>query len=480
MRKLLTIFLLSAAVTACVSAPSTTPSEVALKSASLGLSDTSTPQIADAWWKTFGDPQLDMLVDEAFKGNPSLASALARMREAQSQLASSTAATYPQITFDGNETRERFSKDYIIPPPYAGTTQWIGTVQAELSYSLDLFGKEHAGIERARASAKAADLDAMAARLLLAGAVTQSYIALSRAYVLADVAEDAVKQRDGVFSLTQGRVRAGLDTVASQKQAEALLAIAREDLIRANANRDLAVHQIAALIGRGADAYKVTRPHLSEAALPLPSILPADLLARRADIAAAEARIDAAFSGREVARKAFYPDINLLGLAGWAAIGLSPMFSASALQYGPGAAIHLPIFDAGKLRADYAGATADLDQSVADYNQTVVNAVKQTADCITELRTIEDQATQQRAALDAAQASFDLTTRRYRSGLNPQQNVLDSEAVLIQARRQYAALSADTASARVALLMAIGGGFASAKPDLASASNSQGQANEQH
>ena len=241
MKKVLSILLLSVAVTACVSAPSTTPSEVALKPASLGLSDTATPEIADAWWKAFGDAQLDTLVEQAFKGNPSLAAALARVREAQSQLASSTAATYPQITFDGNETRERFSKDYIIPPPYAGTTQWIGTVQAQLSYSLDLFGKEHAGIERARASAKAADLDATAARLLLAGAVTQSYIALSRAYVLADVAEEAVKQREGVFTLTQGRVRAGLDTLASQKQAEVLLAIAREDLIRADTNRRYAI-----------------------------------------------------------------------------------------------------------------------------------------------------------------------------------------------------------------------------------------------
>jgi NodT family efflux transporter outer membrane factor (OMF) lipoprotein len=466
MKKLLLILLLSSSLAACVSAPSTTPSQVALKSDALGLGAAPTPEIADQWWKAFGDPQLDTLIAQAFAGNPSLAAAMARLRAAQSELASNTAATYPQLTADGNEMRERFSGNYIIPPPYGGTTQWIGTVQANLSYSLDLFGKEQNQIDRAGAAANAAGLDATAARLLLAGSVTQSYIALSRAYVLADIAQEDVKQREGVFSLTGGRVRAGLDTLASQKQAEALLAIARENLIRANANRDLAVHQIAALIGRGADAYNITRPKLDEAALALPTTLPADLLARRADIAAAHARINAAFSGREVARKAFYPDINLLGVAGWAAIGLGPMFSASALQYGGGAAVHLPIFDAGKIRADYAGATAGLDEAVADYNQTIVNAVKQAADDVTELRTIQDQAAQQRTALAAAESSFDLTTRRYRSGLNPQQNVLDSEATLIQARRQFAALAADTASARVSLLMAMGGGFDSAKSNF--------------
>ena len=130
------------------------------------------------------------------------------------------------------------------------------------------------------------------------------------------------------------------------------------------------MHQIALLIGRGADAYALDKPQLAAAALALPEILPADLLARRADIAAAQARIETAAKGREVARKAFYPDINLLGLVGVAAIsGVGPLLAGNAVQYGVGAALHLPIFDAGKLRANLAGATADVDAAIADYNQ---------------------------------------------------------------------------------------------------------------
>jgi outer membrane protein TolC len=168
-------------------------------------------------------------------------------------------------------------------------------------------------------------------------------------------------------------------------------------------------------------------------------------------------------SGREIARKAFYPDVNLIALAGTAAIGLGPLFSSEAGQYGAGAAIHLPIFDAGKLRAQYAGATADLDEAVADYNGAVVNAVKQASDGLTNLNAISDEAAQQRAARKAAEQSFDLATRRYRSGLSPLQTALDAESVLIQTRRDDAALAADTASARVSLLMALGGGFDGAK-----------------
>ena len=172
-----------------------------------------------------------------------------------------------------------------------------------------------------------------------------------------------MKEREGVLSLTAGRVKAGLDTDASTEQSRALLATEREELIRAKAVRETAVHAIAALIGRGADAYNMARPKLNADALALPDALPADLLSRRADIAAARARIDAAMSGREVARKAFYPDINLVGAAGFAAIGLDRCSSPRPrcnMALGP--AIHLPIFDAGKLRAEYAGATAGLDE----------------------------------------------------------------------------------------------------------------------
>ncbi len=466
MKRLSIVLLASVSLAACVSAPSTTPSQIEIKPETLGLSATPAPAIADTWWNGFGDRQLDDLVAQALAGNPSLQAALARMRQAQSELSATRADTYPQLTADAQEQREYFSKSYIIPPPYGGTTQWIGTAQANLSWSLDFWGKQSSMVDKARSSAQAAGLDATAARLALAGSVTQAYVSLSRAYVLRDVAEAAVKQRQDVFDLTSNRVKSGLENKASQKQAEALLAIEREDLIRAKSAVELGEHQIASLIGRGADVYgHIARPQLKMGALSLPDTLPADLLARRADIQAAETRITAAMAGREVARKAFYPDINLAAFAGFAAIGLSPMFSASSLTYGAGPAIHLPIFDAGKLRAEYAGATAELDAAVADYNADVVGAVKEAADALTQLRALEEQAVQQRAALDASQESFRLAQSRYRNGLNPQLNVLDAQNVLLQAQRQQATIDADLASQRVALLMAMGGGFDSTHQD---------------
>jgi NodT family efflux transporter outer membrane factor (OMF) lipoprotein len=460
MRRLPAVLILSALVAGCVPAPPTTPREKAIAPESLGLGNDPTPAIGERWWTDLGDDQLDRLVAQAVAGNPSLTAALARVRAAQAQFAAARSALYPQATLDANETWQRLSANYIYPPPLGGSNQWMGTIQANLTWSLDYFGKQQAQIERARSTAAAAALDATAARLMLTGSVTQAYIAFSRACDLVAVAEQTVRQQEDLLQLTAGRVAAGLETEAARQQSQALAAFARQDLVQARAARDLAVHQVALLIGRGADAYGLQKPHLNMAALALPDVLPIDLLARRADIAAAQARIAAATAGRDVARRAFYPDINLLGLVGVAALsGVGPLLAGQAVQYGVGAALHLPIFDAGKLRANLAGATADLDAAVADYNGAVVRAVKQAADALTSLNAVQGQLGEQKTAMASARASFDLARRRYQSGLTPQLNVLSAEDLLIRAQRQSATLDADLLSARVTLIMALGGGF---------------------
>jgi NodT family efflux transporter outer membrane factor (OMF) lipoprotein len=237
--------------------------------------------------------------------------------------------------------------------------------------------------------------------------------------------------------------------------------MARIDVRRAEAARDVGVHAIAALVGQGAEAYAgITRPSPSlDTALPLPKSLPADLLARRPDILAARARITAAMRGRDAAQADFYPNIDLVAAAGFQAIAIASLFTAEALTMAAGPALHLPIFDAGRLRAQYARATADLDIAVADYNAAVVGAVRQTADGLTQVASLADQRIEQQKALDSAQHALALAEERYRLGLSDQIPMLAAESTLLQARQQMAALAAEATSQRVALLLAVGGGF---------------------
>jgi NodT family efflux transporter outer membrane factor (OMF) lipoprotein len=438
-----------------------TPHVTAIKDRELGLSNESAPAVAPDWWKALDDPELDRLVVLALKDSPTLEQVRARLRAAQSEVESARSAEFPHLSFDAIEERDQLSGKFIIPPPYGGTWQWIGAFGGVLSWDIDLWGREAALVGKARALGGAAQLDINAAALALEGALVNAYIGLNEAYKLADVADETVTERTHILDLSARREKDGIDSRAELLQAQTLLDSAREDAERAHGNCDVAIHAVVALTGQGANAYPtVGRPALSRnLVIPLPQTLPADLLARRPDIGAAKLRIEAAMEGREAAHAAFYPDVNLLGAFGFAALGLGNLFTTQAAQYGGGAALHLPIFDAGKLRSDYESATADLDASVADYNASVIAAVRDAADRLTQIRSLDAQGVEQTRFIHDAQDGYNLAETRYRTGLANQLTVFNAEDLLLQAREQQAEIDAGRASERINLILAVGGGF---------------------
>jgi NodT family efflux transporter outer membrane factor (OMF) lipoprotein len=336
----------------------------------------------------------------------------------------------------------------------------VSDIQARMRWSLDFFGKQAAMIDRARNVAAARRLDELAARMALAGSFSQAYLGLLVSWQNIDIARQAVEDRRTILDLTSSRAEAGLEHEAALEQARTLLASAEVDVMAAEAERDLAVHALAALTGQGAAAYgDIVRPTAAlDNALPLPRALPADLLARRPDIAASRLRISAAMRGRDAAHADFYPNIDLVAALGFQAVGLANLFNSDALTMGAGPAIHLPIFDAGRIRAQYDLAGAELELAIADYNAAVLAAVRQTADSLTQVQSLGARRERQQAVLDSAARALALAEERYRLGLSDQIPVLTAEGMLLQARRQMAAINAQLAAQRVALLLAVGGG----------------------
>ena len=445
----------------CISPRYAPPKEHALERPDLGLSAALAP-VADAeWWTVYQDPQLDRLLRRAIADNPTLAQSLARVRAAQAEAAAVHADSWPSITYDAAETRERFSAHDPIPPPYGGTPRWLGNQGFNLNWDLDFWGRQAALIRQANTRSDAAALDSAGARLSISGAVVRSYLELDRAYALADVAQRAEQQRLQILAITQRRFKVGLDTRVELREAEGAVADARVDLTQIHGERDRAVHLLAALTGRGATAYdKIERPQLrADTALALPASLPFDLLARRPDILAAHMRIVSARAGLAAAKAAFYPDVNLLAFAGTEAVGLDNLFHGSSRTYGVGSALHLPIFDAGKLRALYRGSSAEVDLAVSTYNQTVLEAVQQTADQISDIVALDSGLRQQQQSLDAAEDAFRLATDRYRAGLTTYLSVLTTETEVLSARRQRVDLLSARDIARVTLLIDVGGDF---------------------
>ena len=473
MRKSPALALASALMlSACVDAPPTTPQLKQVEQSDLGLTGAAAPQYPREWWKAFKDPQVDRLAAMVIANNPTLQGALSKLRAAQAELAVNRAEDRPQVTLDGSEQRILFSNDYIIPPPFGGSYRWYGSLTADMSWDLDFWGKQADLIAKARNTALANALDYEAAHLALSGAFAQAYVDLLLNYQNGDIADATVAERTEILSISQGRFDAGLENGSAVEQAKSLLSIAKADQLRYAAAREVDIHAIAALAGQGAALYgTITKPMPDvDAAIPLPEKLPADLLARRPDILAAKARIEASIKGREAAHADFYPDINLEALAGFQSIGLANMFTGGAFTMGIGPALHLPIFDAGKLRAQYAHATADLDSSVADYNGEVVNAIKQTADAMTEVKSLAAQRIRQEEAVKSAGRAYEIARERYRSGLDTQLPMLTAESTLLQARQQLAGVVADGLQQRITLLLTVGGGF---NPEVAPGSDTK-------
>jgi NodT family efflux transporter outer membrane factor (OMF) lipoprotein len=446
---------------ACVLPSKLAPQVESIKDETLGLSAITAASANSTWWRDYGDPQFDSLIDAALAQNATLTQAQARVRAAQAQTQVARGGRGPDYSLSGAQTRQRYSENYIIPPPYGGSTAWQGQLLANISWDLDLWGRQAALIRGAEASAYASLLDVAASKLAISVALSQSYLELNRAYALADIAQASVTQRERIVDLVRKRIAAGLDTTVELREAEA--AVPQAELVRsqAEANRDLAVHRLAALSGRGASAYAdLKRPALAlETALTTPADLPADLLGRRPDVLAARARIEAAQASRTAAQAAFYPNVNLSAFAGLQAIGLDNLLEAGSRTYGAGPAISLPLFKSSQLQGEYARATAEQDEAIAAYNDTVVRAVQETADQLTLVQSAGRQLTQARASLAAAEEAYRLAQRRYEAGLANYLSVLTTETQVLNARTTYVDVLHAQALARVSLLLATGGGF---------------------
>lgn len=454
-------------LSSCVSPPKEETRITPVDASTLGFSQTASPRAAEGWWKVFDDSQLNQLIEESLANSPSLGEALIRVRGAQAQAIATGASLRPGFALDADETYQRLSENYIYPPKEAGLgvaggdMAWLGQATLGLSWDLDFWGQQANLLKQARNKVLAAELDSATARLTLSGAMAQSYVELYRAYALADIAQQNERQRETMLKITKSRVNAGLDTQLELKLAEAALPQARTARLQAEVQRDLAIHSLAALSGHGADAYnKINRPHIiPDATLPLPSELTLDLLSRRPDILAAKARIEAATAGRAAAKAAFYPDINLKAFVGLQAVGLDKLTESGSTIYGAGPALHLPVFDSQRLKAGYIGATAELDEAVASYNETVLKAVRDVADQLSRLKSLKRQLEQTQQTSAATEAAYKLAQSRYQAGLSSQLAALNAETQVLNTRRDLVSLNTQLLITRVTLLLTVGGSF---------------------
>lgn len=416
------------------------------------------PQAESAWWMALGDPQLNALIDTALRDSPTLQSVQARLSRAQAAVGLQSAADKPQLQGKLQIDRQRFTEHGLYPPPVAGASLTSGTVQLQGQWELDLFGRQRAQLDAALGQARAASADAQAARVLLSANVARAYVQLARQMAQREVAVRALAQRDELLSLIRQRVQAGLDTLVEQRQGEGALPETRQQIEALDEQIALSRHQIAALTAQPMDATATLAPRL--AVLPqatVPAEVPVNLLAQRADVRANRWRAEAAGAEVDAARTLFYPNLNITAYLGFNAIGLDKVLKSGSDQFGLMPALDLPLFDAGRRRANLKGRLADQDNAVAAYNQSVLEAVHEVADQLVSARSVERQRAEQQAAQSAAESAYDIARQRYSAGLGPYLSVLSAEAAVLNQRRLAVDLQARALDVRVTLTRALGG-----------------------
>jgi NodT family efflux transporter outer membrane factor (OMF) lipoprotein len=258
----------------------------------------------------------------------------------------------------------------------------------------------------------------------------------------------------------QQRVTAGLDTTLELRQAQGGMPEARQQVEALNETAHATRNALAALLGTSELPQLARVPAMSaiKTSISVPA-LPADLLGRRPDVAAARGRVEAATQNIKSAKAEFYPSVNLVGFAGLNAVGLDRLIDIGSRNWSIGPAIRLPIFQQERLRANLRGRTADLDEAIESYNGAVVEAIHEAADAVASLQSLERQISEQHQALVAAEGAYDIAVQRYKAGLGTYLNVLAAENTVLAQRRLGVDLAARVLDARVALYRALGGGY---------------------
>jgi len=419
----------------------------------------------DNWWTAYNDPQLNQLIDEGLAGSPDIASAAARLARAQGVAESAGAALGPSVGAEATGGKTKQSYNFGIPPAFV-PKGWkdYGVANLKFGFDLDLWGKNRAALRAATSDRDAARVEMAEARLTLASAIAASYADLARLYAERDVAEEAVRIQQDTAGLVGNRVKSGLDNEGQRHQAEAAVPAARADLSQIDEQISLTRNQLAALIGAGPDrGIAIARPKVGAlSTLALPPSAGIDLVGRRPDVVAARARVESAAERIKIAKAAFYPDVSLSALVGMEGLGFSNVFKSGSSYGSVGPALSLPIFDTGKRQGDYRVARADYDAAVANYDKTLIAALQDVANAVASRNALGSQAGDARASLADSQQAYNVARLRYKAGLSNYLDVLTAEQALIVARRRDADLSARAFTLDVALIRALGGGYAAA------------------
>src|SRR5215470_6255832 len=423
---------------------------------------TSAPADLTAWWRRFGDPVLDTLIDRAVAKNVDLRIALANVQEARALRGVAGADQFPAINASGAYSRVKDSESTRTLPPGFDPEHHLFLVGLDASWELDIWGRVRRSVEAADATLEATEDNRRDALVIVLAEVARNLVELRSAQQRILIAQDNIQTQQEVVDLTRARFDAGLATDVDVSQARALLATTQAQVPALQAARDQAIHRLAVLVGEApASLLPELRPidRIPAAPPAVPIGLPSDLVRRRPDVRRVERELAAASARIGVATADLFPRFSLTGTLGVAAIDAGKVFTGASRFSSIGPQMVWPLFAGGRIRANIRVQEARQGAALARYEQTVLGALEETEDALVAYG--EEHARLQRLAeaVDASQIALTLSRELYLRGLVDFLTVLDNQRSLYAAQDQRVQSERTLIVSLIALYKALGGGW---------------------
>ena len=451
----LALLLLVLALAACTTPPAAAPDTPAMPAAFRYAAPAPTaPAATEAWWQAFQDPLLDQLETRAAGGNTSLQTATARLARARALVHNAEAARAPQIGYRAGAGRQGGP---IVNA--AGGQGTLLSALADFSWEADLFGRLQEGVNAANLDAQSQEALLRDARLLVQANVAQTYFEL-RALDAERALVDAAAQdwRDTV-KITGERLRTGSVAELEFVRAKAELAAVENDSQALQRRRAQLENALALLVGVPASSFEVP-PEQFRAALPaIPAGVPATVLTRRPDIAAAQRAVEAAQTRAGLARTAWFPSLTLTATGGSASVELGQLVQAASRAWSIAGLVSGIVFDGGRREAGILQADADVEAAAAGYREQILTALREVEDQLAAVQLLAAQSQTASTAVDLGRRATVLAESRYRSGLASQLDVLDARRTELRNERDALQVRSAQYQAAVRLIRALGGGW---------------------
>lgn len=419
--------------------------------------------IASDWWRAYDDATLDALLARIDVSNQSLLKSMALLRDARAQVAAARADYFPTVGAAASVTSTHLSAN-VLGHSLAGRTTPDHLIGLGATWEPDLFGRIGNNVDAAKARLQASADDVAAVRLSLLAEAAIDYFGIRSIDREAALLQQTVDAYASVLQLVTNRYLGGIAAESDVAQAKARVEGTRAQLTDLQLARTQLMHALATLLGEPASTFTLpvatSNPGDTSIALPAtPAAVPATLLQRRPDIAAAERRVAAANAQIGVARAAFFPTLMLNLNGGLESSGLAGWLTAPSRFWAVGPSLAATIFDGGKRQAGVDSARTQFDASAADYRQTVLNAVQDVEDNYAALRLLDEEAASQRAAVTASDRALQQATERYRKGASAYLDVNVAQATALTDARALEAVHRRQLTASVSLFRALGGGW---------------------